>query len=403
MKFVYQGMNTTGQNCEGMISAVDHDAAIAKLQKKGVYISSIQESESGGSSEKQQDAFDQLLCLLPVKNNQRIFFFRQLALMFRSGLSVTEALNILSGIQRGRMRQIILDLNEQISAGQSFSQSMEKYEAIFSPLALHMIRSAEASGELEPALVRIADFMERQADIKTQLISTMTYPVVVLFMTVGVFIFLMSTVIPKFAAFFEKTGRIPPPEMIQMMGISNFINQYWAYVLVGILLVMIGIVLTYAREKGRYFIDYILLKVPLVGTMISASSMSQITWGLSSMLQSGISVVQALKIISNLINNKVIAKDVADASEEILQGADMGTSFRKTHIEGLIQEMTLVGERTGSMVTVMKDAGTFYEERVRMITKAIATAMEPIAILMIGGIVGYVYYGFFKSMFAVSG
>lgn len=404
MKFVYQGMNTAGETCEGSISAVDHDAAIAKLQKKGIYISSIQENAGIGSADKpKQDAFEQLLCLLPVKTNQKIFFFRQLALMFRSGLSVTEALNILGGIQRGRMREIIIDLNDQISAGQSFSQSMEKYESIFSPLAIHMLRSAEASGELEPALVRIADFMERQADIKTQLISTMTYPVVVLFMTVGVFIFLMSTVIPKFAAFFEKTGRTPPPEMIQMMGISNFIQQYWAHVLVGILLIMIGIILTYSRKKGRFLIDYMLLKVPLVGTMISASSMSQITWGLSSMLQSGISVVQSLEIISKLINNKVIAKDIADASEEILQGADMGKSFRKAHIEGLIQEMTLVGERTGSMVSVMKDAGTFYEERVRMITKAIATAMEPVAILLIGGIVGYVYYGFFKSMFAVSG
>jgi len=404
MKFVYHGMNTSGETCEGYISAVDHDAAIAKLQKKGIYISSIQENAAGSDANKpKQDALEQLLCLLPVKTNQKIFFFRQLALMFRSGLSVTEALNILGGIQRGRMREIIIDLNDQISAGQSFSQSMEKYESIFSPLAIHMLRSAEASGELEPALVRIADFMERQADIKTQLISTMTYPVVVLFMTVGVFIFLMSTVIPKFAAFFEKTGRTPPPEMIQMMGISNFIHLYWAYVLVAVLLILIGITLTYSRKKGRFFIDYLLLKIPLVGTMISASSMSQITWGLSSMLQSGISVVQSLEIISKLINNKVIAKDIADASEEILQGSDMGKSFRKPHIEGLIQEMTLVGERTGSMVSVMKDAGTFYEERVRMITKAIATAMEPVAILMIGGIVGYVYYGFFKSMFAVSG
>ncbi|WP_415885636.1 type II secretion system F family protein [Neptuniibacter sp. QD37_6] len=404
MKFVYQGMNTSGEACEGTVSAVDHDAAIAKLQRKGIYISSIKENAGSSSADKpKQDAFEQLLCLLPVKTNQKIFFFRQLALMFRSGLSVTEALNILGGIQRGRMREIILDLNDQISGGMSFSQSMEKYESVFSSLALHMLRSAEASGELEPALVRIADFMERQADIKTQLISTMTYPVVVLFMTVGVFIFLMSTVIPKFAAFFEKTGRTPPPEMIQMMGISNFIHQYWAHVLVGILLVLIGIILTYSRKKGRFYIDYLLLKVPLVGTMISASSMSQITWGLSSMLQSGISVVQSLEIISKLINNKVIAKDIADASEEILQGADMGKSFRKPHIEGLIQEMTLVGERTGSMVSVMKDAGTFYEERVRMITKAIATAMEPVAILLIGGIVGYVYYGFFKSMFAVSG
>lgn len=406
MKFSYNGMTTTGEGSSGSISAVDHDAAIAKLQKKGIYITDIRESSAKtekSHSQQSGDALEQLSALFPVKNSQKIFFFRQFALMIRSGLSVTEGLNILRGIQRGRMRVIIDDLSDQISAGRPFSQAMEKYEAIFSPLALHMIRSAEASGELEPALIRIADFMERQAETKTQLISALTYPVVVLFMTVGIFIFLMSTVIPKFAAFFEKTGRTPPPEMIQMMGISHFINHYWWLVILSVITFLVAIAVTYKHPKGRLWLDLILLKTPLIGTMISASSMSQITWGLTSMLQSGISVVQSLEIVSSLINNKMISRDIARATDDILQGADMGTSFRKPYIEGLIQEMTLVGERTGNMVQVMQDAGKFYEERVRSITKAIAAAMEPISILMIGGIVGYVYYGFFKSMFAVSG
>ncbi|MDO6512614.1 MULTISPECIES: type II secretion system F family protein [unclassified Neptuniibacter] len=404
MKFSYNGISTSGDARSGTISAVDHDAAIAKLQNKGIYITDIHESTSKNEKNKPNvGLLDEISALLPIKNSQKIFFFRQFALMLRSGLSVTEGLNILRGIQRGGMLRIIDDMNDQISAGRSFSQAMEKHEAIFTPLALHMIRSAEASGELEPALVRIASFMERQAEIKSQLISTMTYPAVVLFMTVGVFIFLMSTVIPKFAAFFAKTGRVPPPEMLQMMGISNFIHQYWWLIIVCIIAILVSIFITYRQPKGRLFLDLILLKMPLIGKMISASSMSQITWGLTSMLQSGISVVQSLQIISSLINNKMIARDISQAAEDILCGDDMGKSFRKPHIEGLIQEMTLVGERTGNMVQVMQDAGSFYEERVRSITKALAAAMEPISILMIGGIVGYVYYGFFKSMFAVSG
>lgn len=403
MKFSYLGMTTEGQVREGTISAVDAMSAEQALLDKGIYTNSLEPVVEVSAGEEFKQLKDQISALFPVKTSQKIFFFRQLGLMFRSGLSVTEALTILSGIQTGRMKIIIRDLNDEINAGKSFSQALEKYEAVFTPLALHMLRSAEASGELEPALVRIADFMERRADIKTQLISTMTYPVVVLFMTVGVFIFLMSTVIPKFADFFAKTGRTPPPEMVQMMGISNFINQYWWLVSLGILTLIVAIIIAYGRPKGRLAIDFLLLKIPLIGKMISAGSMSQITWGLSSMLQSGISVVQSLQIISSLINNKLISRDIAKAAEEILHGEDMGSSFRKPYIEQLIQEMTMVGERTGNMVKVMQDAGSFYEERVRSITKAIATAMEPIAILMIGGIVGYVYYGFFKSMFAVSG
>ncbi|MDC9724706.1 MAG: type II secretion system F family protein [Gammaproteobacteria bacterium] len=401
MRFHYQGLTEAGENKKGSIDAFDQDAAVTKLQSKGIYATEIKVAGSGGNTgqgESLADIRDQLISYLPVKNAQKIFFFRQLALMFRSGLSVTEALTILTTIQRGRIRLIIINLNDEISAGKSFSQAMEKYESIFTPLALHMLRSAEASGELEPALLRVADFMERKAEIKTQLISTMTYPVVVLLMAIGVFFYLMATVIPKFASYFEKTGKTPPAQMVQMMNISDFLIFNWPYMVVAVIVIIGSIIYTYSRPEGRMLIDRFLLKVPLVGKMISANAMSQITWGLSTLLQSGISVVHSLQIIGALINCKPIAKDVISASEDILRGADMGKSFRKTYIEDLIQQMTLVGERTGSMVSIMHDAGEFYEQRIKSISKSIATATEPAAILLIGGLVGYVYYGFFTTI-----
>ena len=137
--------------------------------------------------------------------------------------------------------------------------------------------------------------------------------------------------------------------------------------------------------------------------MISAMAMSQITWGLSTLLQSGVSVVKSLEIIGDLIRNTAISGNIIAASESILRGDDMGKSFHKPYIEELIQQMVLVGERSGSMIPIMRDAGQFYEEKIRNITKAIAAATEPAAILLIGGIVGYVYYAFFKSMFSMSG
>jgi len=410
MRFQYQGLTSTGDDRQGAINASDQNKAVEKLQSRGIYVTSVREVAISATPGARNEAFesisealDQTLAILPVKTNQKIFFFRQLGLMFRSGLSVTEALTILAGIQRGRLRRIIIDLNDKISSGQSFSQALENYESTFTPLALHMIRSAETSGELEPALIRVANFMERKAEIKKQLISTMTYPIVVLLMTIGVFVFLMIFVIPKFADFFQRTGRTPPSEMLQLMAISNFITTSWYYVIIAIIVTISAIVYTYSRPRGRIYIDILLLKVPLIGSMISANAMSQITWGLATLLQSGVSVVHALKIIGDLINNKAIAENVVDASEEILRGSDMGKSFQKPYIEELIQQMTLVGERTGSMVSIMRDAGEFYEERIRTITKAIASATEPAAILLIGGIVGYVYYAFFKSMFALAG
>lgn len=403
MKFRYAAMTAQGQQKQGVLSAEDQQAAITRLQQKGLFVHEISALGAAESGPAGEGGWQQLGALLPVKTAQKVFFFRQLALMFRSGLSVNEALGLLAGIQGGRMRLVIQDMNQQIATGKSFSVALAQHESIFSPFALHMLRSAEASGELEAALVRIADFMQRRAEVRAQVLSSMTYPVVVLLMTVGVFIFLMSTVIPKFAGFFEKTGRVPPPEMLQMMSISNAISSYGWFWLLMLLVAVIVMALAYARPTIRLVVDRGLLRMPLLGRMLSAGAMSQLTWGLSSMLQSGLSVVQALKIISGMVSNRAIAYDLEQAADDILRGSDLSKSLRKPTIERLIQEMTQVGERTGSMVAVMRDAGMFYEERVKSLTKALAGAMEPLSILLVGGIVGYVYYGFFKSMFAVSG
>jgi type IV pilus assembly protein PilC len=405
MRFEYQGLTGSGEEKRGTLQAADQDAAVTKLQSRGIFATQIRtlSEDSQNANESLHDAWEQVLAYLPIKTSQKVFFFRQLALMFRSGLSVTEALNILTHIQRGRLKLIVKAMNADISAGKSFSQALEPYENIFGSLSLHMIRSAENSGELEPALLRIADFLDRKQEIKTQLISTMTYPVVVLLMTVGVFVFMMLTVIPKFAGFFERSGRTPPAEMLQLMAIADFMSTQWYVLIIAFVVITGGIIYTYSTREGRIYIDILLLKIPLIGAMLSASAMSQITWGLSTLLQSGVSVVKALQIISDLIGNKAISGNIADASEAILRGADMGKSFRQPYIEELIQQMVLVGERSGSMIAIMRDAGEFYEERIRNITKAIATATEPAAILLIGGIVGYVYYAFFKSMFSISG
>lgn len=406
MRYEYHGLTSSGDSKQGFIQASDQNAVVSKLQKKGIFATQIRvaaDDSQAVSIQGLNQVWDQVLTYIPVKTSQKVFFFRQMALMFRSGLSVTEALTILSHIQRGKLRQIVNALNDDISSGKSFSQALEQFESIFGPMALHMIRSAENSGELEPALLRIADFMERKHEIKTQLISTMTYPIVVLLMTIGVFIFMMMTVIPKFAGFFERSGRTPPPEMLQLMGIANFLTTQWYVLLVVFIVVIGGIIYTYSTREGRLYIDIFLLKIPLIGSMISASAMSQITWGLSTLLQSGVSVVKSLEIIGDLIRNTAISGNIIAASESILRGDDMGKSFHKPYIEELIQQMVLVGERSGSMIPIMRDAGQFYEEKIRNITKAIAAATEPAAILLIGGIVGYVYYAFFKSMFSMSG
>ena len=403
MIFNYQAIDTQGIETSGQKEAENQDMLVIALREQGLYPVSINPVlNSDDENLADDDIRLQLQQLQPFTVSKKVFIFKQLSLLLASGITLTESLDLVANMQQGRIRVLLRSINDDIKSGYAFSQALSKHEKLFTKMAVQMVLSAEASGELALTLERIADHLERRAELKSQVINTLIYPLVTLLMAVGVFFFLVTGVVPKFAAFFAKTGRQIPAEMQSMINISDFIVNQWLLLLIFSGTLISLFVLLYRSDAGRYWIDNSLLKIPLIGGVISTGAMSQYSWSIASLLKSGLPVVETLQISAGLINNKAIATDILNIAEQVLQGQPLSRSIKQPRISRLIQHMTLVGERSGSLVDIMFKAGIYYENELKSKAKAIGSMVEPVSILLIGGLVGFIYFGFFKAIFAVS-
>ncbi len=402
--FNYSALDESGDEQKGMIEGVDQTIAVQQLRRRGLYVVQLEEDQESKQEEEfnKKDAWTDLAELMPVTNANKIFFFKQLALMLRSGIAITEAIDIITRMQKGRMRRVSIAINRSIKSGESFSSAIGKHKSVFPHVAVQMIHSAETSGEIDIALLRIADYMEHKSELKKQVTSAMMYPAFTLLSAIGVFIFLLVYIIPKFQEFLLNSGKQPPPATQLMIDIGNFFNNNWLFILIGICLTVFAFVMFYRKPQGRMTFDNTVLAIPVIGGTISAASMAQLSWGMSMLLKSGIPVVEALRIIADMTGNKMIAKSIDDASGDVMHGKDLSASFSRHGIATLLHQLMIVGERSGNLVQIMDEASSYYEDDLRSKTKLLANMVEPLSIILIGGIVGFIYFGFFQAVLSLT-
>ena len=333
MIFNYQVIDAQGIESSGKKQAKNQESLVLALREQGLYpisITAIEDSNEEALAEDDIRLQLQKLQLFTV--GKKVFIFRQLALLLASGITLTESLDLVANMQNGRIKALLNEISQEIKAGSSFSQALYKHEKIFTRMAVQMVLSAEASGELALTLERVANHLERRAELTSQVINTLVYPVITLLMAVGVFFFLVTGVVPKFAAFFAKTGRSIPSEMQSMINISNFMINHWLLLTILAIGFIILFVFLYRNETGRFWIDSSLLKIPLIGGVISTGAMSQYSWSIASLLRSGLPVVETIQISAGLINNRAISGDILKISEQVLQGQPLSQSVKQPRI-----------------------------------------------------------------------
>jgi type IV pilus assembly protein PilC len=249
---------------------------------------------------------------------------------------------------------------------------------------------------------RLADHLEKKAALKTQTINAMIYPAIVILAAIGVFIFLVIKIIPAFAKFFAGKGRGLPPSTQFLVDLSAFFVNYGLYVLAAIIVFIISLVLMYQTKNGRYKLHNLLLRLPVLGKLMTVAVMAQLTWSLSIMLRSGLTALVSLKITAKVIHNRVISDKIRSASDQILAGKDLSSSLQHPRIPTIVTQMIAVGERTGTLDNVLHQLGDYYEERLQLGIRRLSAMIEPALILVIGGMVGFVYYAFFQALFALA-
>lgn len=402
--FTYTALTSSGSELSGKQQSADLNTAAKALRDRGLRVLEIKQLKGKGGFLGQANFSDFLASQRSVSSSALIFFFRQMAFMLRAGLPVLHALELANHqVSSARLRLTLRLMLKDIESGQALSIAMKKHKDVFPNMAVNLIVAGENTGDLDAIMERLAIHLEKKAALRAQMINAMIYPVVVLISAVGVGTFMTVKIIPKFADFLLAQGRTLPPSTQSLIDFSIYVRANGMFIIASVIALIVALLLVYQTKKGRYLIDRLFLKIPVMGSMFTTGEMAQMTWALSTLLRSGVTVFDALKITSELLTNRVFSDKLIDASTLILNGKDMSSSIRHPQMPVLVLQMTAVGEKTGSLDHVLQELGTYYEQRLETAIKRLSAMIEPAMILLIGGMVGFVYYAFFQALFSLVG
>lgn len=399
-KFKYSAIYPDGKQRKGSIEAMDAEMATTALRQQGLFVSTIK--EVGGLSS--DGGFKEFIGRnTSPRNTDMVFYFKQLSFMLRAGLPVIQALEIAEHQFTGRLHYAIKDMIVELKNGSPLSRAMRNQKQVFPAMAINLMMAAETTGALEEVCQRLATYLEKKAALKAQTITAMIYPAILLLVSTGVIIFLVWKIIPQFAKFLAGKGQKLPASTQFLVDASDFAVRNGLYIFGGIVLLIASIVGYYMTDRGRLVLDRFVLKIPVMGKLLINAAMAELTWSLSMMLRSGVTVYDSLKTCGNVIANRFIANKIHYASEQILAGRELSQSLKGKEIPDLLIQMTTVGEKTGTLDQILQELGGFYEERLAESVKRLTALIEPMMILIMGGLVGFVYYAFFQALFALTG
>lgn len=403
--YAYSALNEKGVEVRGHVQANDARAAMAQLRQQSLFAVKVQgdNADDGPKGLNREINLTFLKKLSSPKNQDVVFFFRQMAFMSKAGLPLIQSLQLArTQTSNHNMGEVIERMVLDIRGGMPLSKALGKHPKVFPEFVQSLVVAGESTGELDVIMERLASHLEQKGALKSQMINAMIYPVVVVLAAIGVAGFLVFAIIPKFAQFLGKQGKPLPASTQMLIDISDFLIRTWPFIMLTVGFIVVSIMIFYSTQRGRYITDELLLNTPVMGNVLVTSSMAQLTWALSMVLRSGVTVMDALKITADTIGNKVISGKLHRAADQVLAGRELSVSLKHPSIPNLVVQMITVGERTGTLDQVLRELGTYYEQRLSMTIKRLSSLVEPALLLVIGGMVGFVYFAFFQAMFGLA-
>jgi type IV pilus assembly protein PilC len=387
------------------VLAPDENTARRQLRERGLKILSLSEGGQMGAGGLMlfKQIWREFQRIRGISTNDKIMFYRQMQLMLKSGHTLIEALEACARLTtKVRLSDALERITAAIQRGSSFSAACGNEKEVFNHLAQKLIEAGEASGELSAIFERLAALLERRAEVRRQLLTALTYPCLVLLLSIGVFAFMVRFTLPRFATFLSGRGKSIPWEAQAMLDVADW-SVRWGW-LVGVITlgVIIGIPLLRRLPPVRLRIDILLLKTPVLGKTLSCAAMAQVTWTFGVLLKSHLTVLEALRICMDVVGNGAFAQAFAHAAEQVLAGKTLTAALERPVLPRLLRHMAAIGEKSGQVDAVMELLGVHYQKELDARVKLLSAMIEPALILGCCSIVGTVYYVFFKTMFTVS-
>src|SRR5271156_3515873 len=395
--FTYRGTNKTGATVQGERTAGTKAELKATLQREQISVSKL--SEKG--KEFNIPSFGG-----GVDSKELAIFTRQFSVMIDAGLPLVQCLEILAGQQENITFQKILNgVRGSVEGGATLSTSMKQYEKVFDPLYYNMVEAGETGGILDTILQRLSSYIEKNVKLKRAVKSAMIYPIAVLGIAGGVIILLLWKVVPIFTTLFNGLGvDLPLPTRIVIM-LSNFVGSIYGLV---ILAFFVGIIFAlkfwYGTPQGRYAIDAVLLKLPLIGMLLRKIAVARFTRTLGTLISSGVPILEGLDITARTSGNAVVERAISATRKAVEAGRSLVDPLKETSVfPGMVTQMIGVGEQTGAMDAMLQKIADFYEDEVDAAVKDLLTAMEPIMIVVLGVVVGGIVISMYLPLFSLIG
>ena len=393
--FHYKARDKDGDLLEGAIEAETRDIVVDRLKGKGYFVTSIE------AEEESSDLGEQLKQLKKVKLQDLALFCRQFATMINSGLSLVRSLDILvEQTDHPKLKDAIMSVQENVESGMSLSKALEQEKKVFPQLFISMVEAGEAGGILDDVLLEMADHFENENDMKQKVISALAYPVVISLVAIGVVVFLVTVILPTFVDIFAGMDQQLPLPTRLLLGFSNLFSSYW-YVVVGLVAVIaFGIYRYYQTDKGRRKIDWILLKTPLFGDLINKISIVRFSRTLGVLIQSGVSILDGLEVVSKVVSNSIISDKIRESRKSISSGDSIVSPLRQSKVfPQMVLQMIRIGEETGSLDEMLAKIAQFYDQEVEHKVESMVSLIEPALILVLGVVVGSIVVSMMLPMF----
>jgi len=405
--FQFEAMDNTGAEVKDTVEAGSEAEAQQAIREKGYFVTKISEQKKGKKGKKTAEKKEapkakkrRGFSFGKVKAKHLCTFTRQLSVLQDAGLPVLRSLKILEGQSKpGPLKSSLAGVIEDIESGSTLSEAMSKQPKAFDDLYVNMVRAGEAGGALETILQRLADFKERAQSLKRKVQGAMIYPVAVVTVATLIVGFIMVWIIPKFKAIFEGFGTELPKITELLIATSDVIATYWFMAPVIPIAIIIFLKVVRKNKTGEFILDFLALKIPLMGKILSKSTTARIMRTLGTLISSGVPILECLTIARDTSGNAVFKRAFDNIYTAIREGESIATPLKEARIvDDLVVNMVDVGEETGALDIMMYKVADVYDEEVTVLVDGLIKLLEPMLVVVLGLVVGFIVIALFMPL-----
>jgi type IV pilus assembly protein PilC len=395
--FIWEGTSKNNEIKKGEIEAVDENAVRGLLRRQGFKTIEVK---------KKPKDLDEYLPFLKarIKEKNVVVFCRIFSTMINAGLPLIQCLDLLAQQEQNKaFSKIIRSVKEDIEGGTSLTVALKKYPDIFDDLFVNLIAAGEAGGILDVILERLSAYMEKAMKLKARVKGAMTYPISVLVISFSVVALLLLKVIPVFKTMFESMGGQLPGPTAFLIDASNFTKNYFLYIIAIIVIIFVAFKRFYKTDKGRLIVDSLVLKAPIFGDLLKKVAVAKFSRTLSTMMSSGVPIMEGLAIVSKTSGNVVVENALLKTRQSIAEGRSIAEPLAETGIfPPMVIQMISVGEATGALDSMLSKIATFYDDEIDVAVDNMTALLEPVMMVFLGGVVGGMIIAMYLPIFKLA-